>query len=304
MSVKQKLIKGVNKIIRKGYWFNNEFLPECNKFWYYNTFNTDVMNVGSTNACFAFNYDGLNIKGANFALRRNPQWADLAVLKCYFSYLNPKKSTVLIPLCPFTALSALYENVEDFHYSVLRPPVMPTFYYQQQVRANNMRERTFKYYTICGFLKDIKHMCFSRESKVLSEEQLLSDANSVFDSWMSEFSLRDFEAPLSGLNKDSIKEAGRLLNETIAFCKARNIAPAIIIPPVYHTLADKFTEKGNQILFDSILNQVVDKNIPVLDYFRDKEFCEDKRLFRNSFLLNKTGARLFTKRVLTDLNLI
>ena len=167
-----------------------------------------------------------------------------------------------------------------------------------------MRERTFKYYTICGFLKDIKHMCFSRESKVLSEEQLLSDANSVFDSWMSEFSLRDFEAPLSGLNKDSIKEAGRLLNETIAFCKARNIAPAIIIPPVYHTLADKFTEKGNQILFDSILNQVVDKNIPVLDYFRDKEFCEDKRLFRNSFLLNKTGARLFTKRVLTDLNLI
>ena len=81
MSLKKKIKNKIDSFIRNSHWYSEVLFPDCKKFWTYNTFNTEVVNLGSTSALYAFNYDNLPIKGANFALSRNPLTADLAILK-------------------------------------------------------------------------------------------------------------------------------------------------------------------------------------------------------------------------------
>lgn len=64
MSIKKKIGRKLNGAIRRTKWFNEEFMPDCSKFWNYNTFNTDVINLGSTSGYYAFDYKGLQIGGA------------------------------------------------------------------------------------------------------------------------------------------------------------------------------------------------------------------------------------------------
>ena len=61
MSIKHKIASKLNGAIRRTHWFNEELFPDCRKFWNYNTFNTDVINLGSTSGCHAFDYEDLPI---------------------------------------------------------------------------------------------------------------------------------------------------------------------------------------------------------------------------------------------------
>lgn len=137
MSIKHKIASKINGAIRRTHWFNEELFPDCRKFWNYNTFNTDVINLGSTSGYYAFDYEGLPIKGGNFALRHNPLSGDQAILKNYFGYLNPKGSHVIIPLCVFSSLAGSYDFMEDRFYTLIYPSSIPHFSYrrQQQIKA-------------------------------------------------------------------------------------------------------------------------------------------------------------------------
>ena len=88
MSIKHKIAGKINGVIRRTRWFNEEMFPDCRKFWEYNKFNTDVINLGSTSGCHAFDYEGLPICGGNFALRHNPLSGDLAILKNYLTIIK------------------------------------------------------------------------------------------------------------------------------------------------------------------------------------------------------------------------
>ena len=46
--IAKKIYHVINALIRRGRWFNETKFPDCGKFWNYNTFNTDVVNLGST----------------------------------------------------------------------------------------------------------------------------------------------------------------------------------------------------------------------------------------------------------------
>ena len=61
MNFKKKIASKLNGAIRRTHWFNEELFPDCRKFWNYNTFNTDVINLGSTSGCHAFDYEDLPI---------------------------------------------------------------------------------------------------------------------------------------------------------------------------------------------------------------------------------------------------
>ena len=125
MSIKKKIGNKLNGLVKRSHWFNEELFPDCQKFWKYNTFNTDVINLGSTSGCHAFNYEGLQIQGSNFALRSNPLSADQAILKNYFSYLNPKGSYLILSLCVFSSISGSCEIWEDRFYTLLSPLSIP-----------------------------------------------------------------------------------------------------------------------------------------------------------------------------------
>ena len=66
----------INSVIRKGYWFNNVSFDGCSRLIKYKVFNTDVVNLGSTSAVHAFNYEGMGRKGGNWAMPRKPLLGD------------------------------------------------------------------------------------------------------------------------------------------------------------------------------------------------------------------------------------
>lgn len=304
MSIKHKIASKINGAIRRTHWFNEEFFPDCRKFWNYNTFNTDVINLGSTSGYYAFDYEGLPIKGGNFALRHNPLSGDQAILKNYFGYLNPKGSHVIIPLCVFSSLAGSYDFMEDRFYTLIYPSSIPHFSYRRQQQIKAIAASPIRRFPLWSFYTELRAQLRGTGHSTLTEEQMKADADRWIKGWKHEFALSDFSQPLSLFNKDGVNDAAEILNDIISFCKERNIKPVIMIPPMYHTLAEKFDEKARQLFVYDLIEKIEDKTVPFHNYMDDSRFSRDSSLFMNSFFLNKKGAKKFTRIALTDIGLL
>ncbi len=298
-------IKGLlTHLVLKSDWYNNTMFPDCKKFWDYNTFNTKVVNLGSTSGLNAFCYDDISIKSANWALGHNPLLGDLAILKNYFGYLDPKGSTVIITLCPFSSLAGSYSYFEDRYYTLLYSSTMQGYSFRREQQVLAIKNAPVYYYPLLTFFHDIKGLCLpKKKQQELSEQQMVQDAERWIASWEKEFHIKNFSDPLSLLNQDAIEDASKILNEMISFCKNRNIRPVMVIPPVYHTLGKLFTPKIRRVIIDNLMDKILDKTILFYNYMDDVDFTNNRSLFQNSFLLNKKGAKLFTQHVLKDLNI-
>ena len=304
MNLKNKIASKLNGAIRRTHWFNDELFPDCRKFWNYNTFNTDVINLGSTSGYYAFDYEGLPIKGGNFALRHNPLSGDQAILKNYFGYLNPKGSHVIIPLCVFSSLAGSYDFMEDRFYTLIYPSSIPHFSYRRQQQIKAIAASPIRRFPLWSFYTELRAQLRGTGHSTLTEEQMKADAERWIKGWKHEFALSDFSQPLSLFNKDGVNDAAEILNDIISFCKERNIKPVIMIPPMYHTLAEKFDEKARQLFVYDLIEKIEDKTVPFHNYMDDSRFSRDSSLFMNSFFLNKKGAKKFTRIALTDIGLL
>lgn len=304
MSIKHKIASKINGAIRRTHWFNEELFPDCRKFWNYNTFNTDVINLGSTSGYYAFDYEGLPIKGGNFALRHNPLSGDQAILKNYFGYLNPKGSYVIIPLCVFSSLAGSYDFMEDRFYTLIYPSSIPHFSYRKQQQIKSIAASPIRKFPFWSIYTELRLLLKGVSHSTLTEDQMKTDAERWIKGWKHEFAVSDFSQPLSLINKDGVNDAVEILNDIISFCKERNIKPVIMIPPMYHTLAEKFDEKARQLFVYDLIEKIEDKTVPFHNYLDDSRFSRDSSLFMNSFFLNKKGAKKFTRIALTDIGLI
>ena len=70
------------------------------------------------------------------------------------------------------------------------------------------------------------------------------------------------------------------------------------------TLASKFDSDARKVLLDDLLKTLDDQTVKFLNYMDDTRFSHDITLFQDSFLLNKKGAKKFTKIVLADIGVI
>jgi hypothetical protein len=294
----------INSVIRKGYWFNNVSFDGCSRLIKYKVFNTDVVNLGSTSAVHAFNYEGMGIKGGNWAMPRNPLLGDYAILRNYSSFLKKKGSIVIISLCPFSAFSGSYDYLDDRFYTILYPTTIPNYCYSHELQVRSRWNNPLLTYPIFALFLDIWHIFIRGRKKKITEEELQRDAEYRMKSWMHEFSIKDFSLELSLKNKDAIEDAAGYLNNIIGYCRDNGASPVIVIPPVYHTLNEMFSPKIKTILFDKLLGKIDDKSVPFFNYMDSKHFTNDISLFRDSFLLNNSGAKKFTKLVLEDLRII
>lgn len=304
MNVLRRLYFILNGIVRRGFWYNNVKFKDCKKFWLYNNFNTDVVNLGSTSALYAFDYNNIPLKCANWALSTNPLVGDFAILKNYFSYLKENEAIVIIPLCPFSSLSGIYNIVEDRYYTLLYPSSIPNYSFRRHNQIKEEMQFPLRIYPFWSIFSDIKNVFLNNQKSILSENEMELDARTWMKNWMQEFNITDFSYPLSLVNKDAIDDSAKILNNIISFCKARNLKPKLLIPPVYHSLGMLFTSEIRNKIIDSLIDKIEDKTIWYRNYMDDEEFNNDSSLFRNSFILNNKGASLFTKKVLRDLELI
>ena len=308
MGVKSRIGSAILKSVKNSDWYANYLFQDCEKFWNMSEFNLDVVNLGSTSAVHAFDYSGLPIKGANWALSRNYLAGDRAVLQNYVSHLRPKGATVLIPLCLFSSLSGRYEYFDDRYYTILYPSSIPDFSKSRQIQVMDLKNNPVPHYPAfrlwLSFRKKLKGMFHRDKPRILSEIDMERNASMWIKDWMREFSLDDLSSPLSLVSKDAVDVAVKILDEIIAYCRDLGHNPVLVFPPMYHTLAEKFLKDARDLLVGSMVGSLKYKDVAYMNYMDDAEFFCAPELFENACLMNGAGAKRFTSRVLKDIGLI
>ena len=294
--------RACNKVIRHTKWYE-QYWNGVQKFWYLNRFNLDVVNLGSNSGKYAFNYEGLDIAGMNWAVGPQSLVHDFNILKNYFSYLR-SGATVLITLCPFSSLVSQYNtNTNLKYYTFLHPATILNFDENERIKALKIKEspvREMPWLCIKQTLKEgIKHIIH----RLVPKCDIEKNAAIFIDSWKRQFGITDLDASLSEQHSKDQENRSQVLRDMIDFCLERNLKPALIVPPVHLSLSKKLTEKCRENYIYSFVRKANKRNVPFLDYMDDGRFQNDG-YFLNSFFMSEDGAKTFTNIVLKDLNIL
>ena len=286
-------------------WYNNIFWKGTTKFWDIRSCDYQVVNLGSNSGKNAFNYDTLPIKGLNWAIGPQSIVHDFNILKNYFSYLK-EGGTVLIPLCPFSSLQSPYNKESNFkYYPILHPATIMDFDDAERTRAYKIRVNPFKEMSMYCIKNTVKEILSKMKIKFKGSTKVDFDKNAEFwlRSWKKQFVIENLNSPLSEKHKKEQESRAETLREIIFFCKERNLKPYIVLPPVHKELSSRLSDSFmKNYVYDFIETAINDRKI-VFDYFNNELFQKDE-YFQNSYFMNSTGAKVFTEKILKDLNLI
>lgn len=294
----------LNKIARSSSWYKEVVFQDCEKFWNLKEFNLDLVNLGSNSAKNAFNYRGLNINAANWAMGPQSLQLDLNILQTYYSYLKPS-ATVLITLCPFSCLVGYdYSYWGDKYYTILHHSQIPCYNIQKRIQMYDIKQNPYKYIPFISALKIFKDIiCPGKKESHMTKQQMERDVSRFLDSWKKQFFIKDFDKELSLLNKHSYRESQCILSQLVDFSKRYGFKPVIVLPPVSPYLRRYFSESMIERYINNYIYGAVGQETMFLNYFDSEEFT-DFNLYKNSYFLNLQGAKLFTNRVLNDLNIL
>lgn len=297
MNIISKIRLVLNIFVHRSYWYNNIEFADCAKFWNHKTFGMDVINLGSSSALAAFNYSEYpQLKAANWAMAPQTTLADYEVLRNYCCYLR-EGATVIIPICPFTCLGGSKYYLADKYYTILDIASIPHASYIKKQQMMERKRNPLPYYPMMQL--------FTRKPKqkqtVCDEESLVKDAKMRMENWKKEFSIIRFSDPLSLVNQDAYDDTAVILKKMVSFCRERNYRPFLVMPPVTKALQSQFTGELKKLCIDAFVAKAVGKDVKFLDLFADNRFTNEH--FQDSFMLNESGAKLFTQVVLKEINL-
>lgn len=296
--------------IKRTNWYKAQCLDPGNyptNEWYRNNEdrNFPIVNIGSSSALYAFDYDKVGIKGFNWALQPQSMEYGFKVLKNFFSILRPK-GIVTIPLCPFSGLSVpsreWAQSTVERYCGILDGSLIENYN-----RAN------FSHYhpllskpkeSIKRLIKDIPSVRDAQ--KCITPEDFKSDADRWIHLWKSEFKINDLNEPLSQANVEGMVKRQNLVNEIIAFCLERNLQPVIISPPVHEALINYFTDDFCRNYLFNFISGLDLKGVPYIHWLNpkmDSPIAFDSSDFQNSFFLNSKGSEKFMKAYIEYLKL-
>lgn len=306
----------LNDLLYKTEWYKSFFLDVDHETYPDNTWyrnhderNYDVVNLGSSGGKWAFDYAETGIKGMNWAQQPQTLLEDFNLLRHYHSILR-KGGYVLITIMPFTGLNkqtGIRDAMKYLKIDTQGEPIQP-YMYKEACRYAEY-PILFKKPAVKALLrfllgkdKLIVDNKPNMECNPMSDTELCQDAVNWINGWKRQFTIDDFEAPLTEQNQKGREYRINLMRELIDFCIERDYQPVYVIPPVTEYLAKEFTPKFRDIYIYDFLKQV-GRKIPLLDYSQAKSLM-DKDLYFNSFFMNLRGRKQFTRRVLIDLGLI
>lgn len=300
-------------VLYKTNWYKNLFVDTEHEnypdnYWYrkHDERNYDVVNLGSSGGKWAFDYDGTGVKGMNWAYQPQTLFEDFQLLRHYHSILK-KGGVVIITIMPFTGLNKKTGRYDSLKYMKLETqgePIQPFMAKEAQRYAEYpilFRKAAVKA-LIKYFLGKDKPRDYSVQNvdhNQMTDEQLKADAVMWINGWKHQFNITDFDVPLTEENQKGRYYRIKLMRELIDFCAERGYKPVYVIPPVTTYLDSYYTPKFKQTYYYDYLKQV-DRNVPMLDYTKDKSLM-DKDLYFNSFFFNHRGRKIFTQLVLKDI---
>ena len=305
-----------SSLLYKTEWYKSFFVGADHEtypdnVWYRNhdERNFDVVNLGSSGGKWAFDYSDTGVKGMNWAQQPQTLLEDYNLLRHYHSILR-KKGYVIITIMPFTGLNkstGLRDAMKYLKIETQGKAIQPYMYKQARRYAEfpvffgkPAAKALIKY--VLGKDKPQVSASAYLDHNTMDETQLQKDADRWMNGWKCQFSIDDFEAPLTAQNQQGREYRINLMRTIIDFCRERDYQPVWVIPPVTAFLAAHFTPMFRQLYIYDYLKQV-DRDIPLLDYSNEQSLM-DKDLYFNSFFMNLRGRKLFTQRVLKDLKLI
>lgn len=298
--INNKVIAYCNKIVLHTHWYQTGIWNGASKFWSPIEFNLDILCLGSG---FFFNdldFQDSEIKGFNAALWPQSLVHDFNILKNYFSYIR-EGGTVIIGICPFSGLFSPYGKSHNLkYYTFLHPATIINFEEEERVKALHIKHSPFTYMpkscigrTLTEILSNIKHKASRRNNKL----DFIESAESMMKLWKKQFGISDLSAPLSQEHLNQTASRRETLRQMIEFCKERSLNPVIVIHPLHKSLSELFPAEFDNNYFTPLLQGL---DVKILSYFRDENFQDDS-LYKNSFFLNRTGARIFTAKVVEDI---
>lgn len=248
---KHKIPIIINTIVKWTPWYHSLW-GGAEKFWSNPPSGLDVVNLGSGGAFHAFNYDGLGIKGVNWALCPQSLVDDFNILKNYFSFIK-EGGTVILTACPFGFLfSANYElNHNRKYYTFLHPATVIGFDETERVKALTLRNNPFAAKPkrcIKEFLKYCKNKYFFPKHEMVSScVDFSRSAKEFVDGWKRQFGITDLSMPLSDRHKYEYESRKKTLLEIIQFCLERGLSPVVVYPPIHPELKKLFPKSFEDI---------------------------------------------------------
>ncbi len=264
--------------------------------------NLEIVNLGSNHPKFGFDYTGIDVKGANWAVGPQTLEYDFAILRNNVFHLA-SKAVVVIPICLLQMF--LYRQkgraVHTKYYSFLEPKDI-VGYSQHDKWSNYSYPLLFHPTRLCSLLKDVKKdNRFSLDVNLCkTETDLNKDADRWIDIWNKEFDIKLPTPTLSAENKSDIQKNIQILKEMIEFCLAKGLRPVIAILPVTENLYSRFTPEFIEKHILAYIAEANEAKVPVKNYLTDKRFT-DPSLYINSFFFNTKGRKKFTKQFIEDL---
>lgn len=304
MSIKHEIKQKTNALIKRTNWYQNERFLGCKKFWTLSTFDLDVINLGSSAAFYGFDYKGINsLKCMNMAMTSQYLLADYEILRNYFSYLKPG-ATVMLGTCLFSLDGYDVTYFGDRYYTFLYPSSIWHFSMQRQKEVKAVQTNPLNYYPLMSIPRDLKYFIKGDKEKCIPTSAFEKNAEHwMYDCWGKEFSIEDFDAPLSLRNTDLRNQAIEIVGKIRDFCADKGFRFVMVLPPVSPALRKLMSPKMREQYVETFMRSEKLKDVEFRSYIDDSDF-DDTSNFKNAYFLNRQGARKFTKKVLYDLNLI
>lgn len=301
----------MNKILLKSNWYKNLFVDYNHErypdnVWYrkHDERNFDLVNLGSNCSKYAFDYSDCDIKAMNWAPGSQTLIDDFKLIKNFHSILKDG-GIVLITIMPFTSINKKVGFIDSFKYCDTLDSTLIDEKYRRKCYLLKNFPVLFGKSALKAFVKvllekdrDNNIQC-KTETNPMTDNQLKEDAKHWIDNWKKEFSISDLSAPLTDENLEGRKFRIEVMRNLIDFCIERGYKPIYVIPPVTQYLDKYFSDSFKKIYIYNFLEEVA-RTIPLLDYSNDTTLM-DKDLYFNSYFLNMSGAKVFTKKVLSEI---
>lgn len=307
------LIWGIcNKLLRSSNWYKNNFIHTQQFLQEFKEKSLDIVNVGSNPAVFAFFYE--NVKGVNWATGSQGPKMDIDILKRYVSQLK-ENGIVLIPIVPFSSCTPYLT-----HYKPLFKGVCSYARYIKALKLSNEDIKDdvnlkkaynwLKYPLLYqpNAIRYLYHDVNEDNRHLISEQpmsciELDSDAEKWVNGWKREFDIIELERPVDKRMEECQEECVTQFVSIIDFCKNHRLRPVLILPPVSDALNRKLSNQTKEIYIYSFVRRIqLLTKVDFYNYIDNIEF-QSPSLYFNSLFLNLRGRKLFTKRVLEDLEL-
>lgn len=291
-----------NYLLKRTYWYRNQFI-DAKKFCAGVPDGLQMINLGSSQPKFAFDYSGTGIRGMNMALAPQPFVYDFRILQQYARHLR-KGAVVLIPVCPFKFFVYKYANdaTNRKYYPFLRKDYIDGY--------TAGKKRILLHFPVLTAGKRILRILRDEKKDTrmdltdnpMGRELLKADARKWVDGWKKQFGIDDLnDFSLSEKNRENIDKNIALVKEMLSFCHANGLRPVFAILPVTEELRSHFPESYIAKYVIENIERAKTGGEPILDFFHDEKY-RDPGLYINSFFFNAKGRKAFTKSVVKQLS--